>query len=98
MNKYATQAMRHWETYLPQRYQRLPDPQQFFTEMGEQISAQVRELSLVLAGQDPPGEGYLDKVGRLNMARFQAEERVMREIALHEPEASEVQTLSTPKP
>ena len=32
-----------------------------------------------LAGDDPAGEGYLEKVGRLRMARLQAEEQVIRE-------------------
>ncbi len=30
-----------------------------------------------LAGPDPVGEGYLEKVGRLNAARMQAEEKVL---------------------
>ena len=44
------------------------------------------QLSLALAGNDPPGEGYLEKIGRLNMARFNAESDLLRTMALLEPE------------
>ncbi len=43
-------------------------------------------LALDLAGDDPPAEAYLAKVGRLNMARLQAEEIVLREQILPLPE------------
>lgn len=43
------------------------------------MAAQVNALALSLAGDDPTGEGYLAKVGRLRMARLQAEEHVIRE-------------------
>ena len=33
----------------------------------------------LLAGKDTPGEGYLEKVGRLNAAKMQAEEIVLAE-------------------
>jgi hypothetical protein len=34
----------------------------------------------------PPGEGYLDRVGRLGQARRQAEEIVLHDMILLEPE------------
>ena len=37
-------------------------------------------------GPDPVGEGYLEKVGRLNAARMQAEEIVLSELILPAPE------------
>jgi hypothetical protein len=45
-----------------------------------------------LEGPDLPGEGYLEKVGRLNMARMQAEELVLREVILLEPEPETAKT------
>ncbi len=89
MNKYGARAKKHWEKWLPNRYKALPDPETFFTKMGEQISAQVAELTETLAGDDPPGESYLDKVGRRNMARLQAEERILPETALIAPETEQ---------
>jgi hypothetical protein len=44
------------------------------------MANEIITLSLALAGDDPGNEGYLEKVGRLNMARLKAEEQVMREM------------------
>ena len=86
MNQYGAQARRHWQEHLPDRYRQLDDPQSFFTDLGEQMAERVQELAAGLAGPDPVGEGYLDKVGRLNMARLTAEAQVLRE-TLPEPES-----------
>jgi len=48
----------------------------------------VEVLAQALAGEDLPGEGYLDKLGRLQMARVTAESQALRELALLEPEES----------
>jgi hypothetical protein len=65
---------------LPGRYAQIEDPEAFFTDLGEEMAEQVVELTDSIAGPDRPGEGYLGKVGRLNMARLSAEEQVMREM------------------
>ena len=45
------------------------------------------EVAIVhVTGEAPPGEGYLDRVGRLGQARRQAEEIVLAEMILLEPE------------
>jgi hypothetical protein len=82
MNKYGQLVMRHWERTDPARYQALEDPQTFFRELGEQAETQIQELAASLAGPDQPGEEYLQKVGRLNMARLQAEEAVLSDLIL----------------
>lgn len=86
MNQYGAMAQRHWQRWLPHRYSQIPDPESFFAELGEEVAARIGDLTLQLAGPDPAGESYLDKVGRLNMARQQAEEIVLREQVLLEPE------------
>jgi hypothetical protein len=86
MNQYGTRAKQHWQKYLPKRFQQLDDPDSFFSELGEQIAQRVESLADDLAGDDPPGEGYMDKLGRLNMARRDAESQILREMALLEPE------------
>src|ERR1022692_5348285 len=86
MNQYGAMAERHWRRWLPERYQAIQDPDSFFSILGEETAIQIADLAVVLAGDDPPGEGYLEKVGRLNMARLQAEERVLAERGLLEPE------------
>lgn len=86
MNHYGSRAMAHWQRWLPNRYAQIPAPQTFFTDLGQQVADQVAELSTQLAGDDPPDETYMDKVGRLNTARMQAEETVLRELVLLTPE------------
>jgi hypothetical protein len=41
------------------------------------VAAQVEELADFLAGEDWPGEGYLDQVARLFTARMVAEEVIL---------------------
>ena len=81
MNRYGTRAQEHWQTYRPREYAAMTDPTGFFTRIGEQMSAQINALSLSLAGDDPGPEleTFFQKVGRLRMARLQAEEQVIRE-------------------
>jgi hypothetical protein len=87
MNKYAHMAIRHWQTFLPDRLQAIPETERdsFFAQLGEQAAVEIERLQMQLAGPDAAGEGYLEKVGRLNMARLQAEEIVLRELILLEP-------------
>src|ERR1022692_4212915 len=82
VNQYGAMAERHWRRWLPERYQAIQDPDSFFSILGEETASQIEDLAVMLAGDDPPGEGYLEKVGRLNMARLQAEERVLAERVL----------------
>jgi hypothetical protein len=92
MNKYAKLAKQHWARTDPARYAAIEDPETFFSALGEQAESQIQELAQRLAGPDQPGEEYLQKAGRLNMARLQAEEAVLSElvwIAPPEQEGSE---------
>lgn len=89
MNRYGRMAQEHWRRWLPTRYRQIPDPNSFFTTLGQQVEERIVTLSTDIAEDDPPGEGYLDKVGRLNMARLQADEIVLAEQVLlpAEPQA-----------
>ena len=89
MNDYGRLAMMHWRRWLPTRYATIQDPEVFFSTLGRQAENQVLDLAEQLEGPDLPGEGYLEKVGRLNMARMQAEELVLREVILLEPEKAD---------
>lgn len=86
MNQYGAMARRHWARWLPERYAAISDPDSFFSSIGQEAATRIADLALDLAGSDPPGEGYLEKVGRLNMARLQAEEIVLPELILLPPE------------
>jgi hypothetical protein len=86
MNRYGRQAHAHWATWRPNQLSQISDPESFFTELGEQVETQIEALQIALAGDDPGGEDYLQKVGRLRMARFDAEAQVLRELVLLPPE------------
>lgn len=82
MNRYGRQAMRHWQEFDPDRYAAIEDPEAFFTDLGEEVMQQIEIRARALEGTDRVGETYLDKVGRLQMARFTAESEVLRELVL----------------
>ncbi|MGI8412391.1 MAG: TnpV protein [Solirubrobacteraceae bacterium] len=80
MNKYAQLAQRHWQRTDPDRYAQIEDPRAFFTALGERAETEIQAMADSLAGMDQPGETYLEKVGRLNMARLRAEEAILSEL------------------
>jgi hypothetical protein len=86
MNLYGAMAQRHWARWLPSRYAMIQEPEGFFSDLGSRASDRIAELADQFAGDQPPGEGYLDRVGRLGQARRQAEEIVLREMILLDPE------------
>ncbi|QSB13765.1 hypothetical protein JQS43_19695 [Natronosporangium hydrolyticum] len=91
MNQYGSQAKRYWQKNLPRQYGQIEDPVAFFGEMGEAMAEQIDELSRQIAGPDQPGEGYLGKLGRLQMARVEAETEVMRELLPQPEDAQQVE-------
>ncbi|RNL51846.1 TnpV protein [Arthrobacter oryzae] len=88
MNKYGRQAQEAWKAASPTCYSQIQDPEEFFTRLGEEAQEQVDGLWMRLAGPDPQGETYLEKVGRLNAARNQAEE-IVRYDLLSPPESED---------
>jgi hypothetical protein len=95
MNRYGSMAMRHWQRTDPARFQAIPESERvtFFTELGERAESEIQALADAVAGSDRPGETYLQKVGRLNQARFDAESEILREMILipdpNDPEIDE---------
>lgn len=84
--KYARMAEQHWRRWRPTQVAQMPDPSSFFSELGAQAASQINDLTFDLAGDDPPDETYMRKLGRLQMARIRAEEMVLPELILVEPE------------
>lgn len=82
MNEYATMAAEHWRTYLPNRYRQISNPDQYFQRLGQEVETEIAELTEAMAGDDPQGEDYLGKVGRLTAATQQAREKVLAERVL----------------
>ena len=86
MNKYGMMARSHWRTWLPERYAAIGEPDSFFSTLGQEAESQIEDLADRLAGDGQPGEGYLERAGRLAAARSQAEEIVLPQLILPEPE------------
>jgi len=82
----AARARAHWQKWRPNELAQLADPQAFFEELSREAQRQIEDLGAHLAGQGPPGEPYLEQVGRLRMARFDATALVMRDLVLLPPE------------
>jgi len=85
MNRYAQIAQQHWTRWLPERVAAMTDQQTFFETLGEDVERQIDEMATALAGEDRPGETYLEKLGRLREARMTAESDVLRETVLLPP-------------
>jgi hypothetical protein len=84
--KYARMAEQHWRRWRPSQVAEMADPSSFFLELGAEAASQISDLTFELAGDDPPDETYMRKLGRLQMARLRAEEMVLPELILVEPE------------
>jgi len=92
VNQYGEMARRHWARWLPARFAAIGNPQTFFKNLGDEAEQRITALAWELAGDDPPGEGYLDKAGRLGEARHRAEQIVLDEMILLPPELGTDQT------
>lgn len=88
MNTYGKFAQDTWKMLAPRQYELIVNPEEWFTNLGKEAENAVGDLSVKIAGQDLPGESYLEKVGRLNAAKTQAEEIVRVEILT--PQAEEL--------
>lgn len=86
MNRYGVMAQEHWARWLPTRYATISHPGSFFSDLGTRMEQRIDSLAAELAGDDPPGEDYLGKAGRLGEARHRAEQIVLAEEVLLEPE------------
>jgi hypothetical protein len=86
MGRMAYLSERHWRQHLPTAYATISDTAAFFQELEDEAAHQVDDLMESLAGPEPAGETYIEKVGRYRMARLQAEEIVFPEVLMPTPE------------
>ncbi|WP_270451712.1 TnpV protein [Kocuria marina] len=85
MNTYGKFAQETWKMTAPAEYALIPDPDQWFEQLGEEASIRVDDLMMALAGPDPVGETFLEKWGRLNASKMQAEEIVRAQMLTPDP-------------
>ena len=86
LSYYGELVRRQWEGCLPAICQQIRHPGNFFAVLGEVIAQRIDQHADDLAGDDPPGEGYLAKVARLTAARDRAQQRVLGEYLLLPPD------------
>ena len=85
---YTEMVRRYYTEHRPLATQALGTPQEtedFFRHLGAQIEEQVQQGEDQIAGTAPVGETYLEHVGRLRMARAQAQEIALADLLYNTP-------------
>jgi len=96
VNQYGSLAWQHWQRWRPTALSRIEDPETFFARLGIEVADQIHATASSLAGDDPGGESYQERLGRLTNARFTAEETVLREMVLLPQEPGNQETEPAP--
>ena len=78
-----------WPWFGPPWYEQVEDLDTYLAAYWCALHLSAAELAELLAGDDPLGEGYLAKVGRLIAGRYQAEEIISHEYGPLTPEDEE---------
>ncbi len=86
MNRYGVIVQRHWARWLPRQYAAISDPESFFSTLGEEVARQIDDLTDELVGEIRRSDSYLAHVGRLFAARAIAEELILPQRVLPDPE------------
>lgn len=88
MNRYGLTAQEHWARHAPSRYAAIEDPQEFFTDLGEQVAALVATMSEHLEQVLPRDLPYLEQVAALRAVQKQAEDAALAELVFSVPAES----------
>lgn len=75
-----------WPWFGPRWYELIDDPEPYLAVYWCALHLSADELAELLAGDDPPGEGFLAKATRLFAARHLAEEIISHEDGSPVPE------------
>ena len=75
-----------WPWFGPPWYEQVDDLDTYLATYWCALHLSAAELAELLADDDPPGEGYLAKAGRLTAARQQAQEIISHEYGPPAPE------------
>ncbi|MEV4252754.1 hypothetical protein AB0J52_06245 [Spirillospora sp. NPDC049652] len=91
MNQYGRRAMRHWKEFLPDKFAELDEPEEFFTALGEQALEEIDSLADALDRKYPDRDrvGHVDRSAQLSTARRIAENQVVRDLLLVDPDDME---------
>lgn len=89
MNHYGVMAWEHWRKARPQELAELTDPERFFTQLGEQVQAEIRHRRQAQEATLELGDNYLQNLGLLNNVQMTVEDEVLREMVFTEPETTD---------
>lgn len=92
MNRYAQIAIDQHRRHRPLEHSLIDDPVRFFTEIGEEIQAEVKNLRDEILGRPRPGESIEDYRLRSYQALATAEELVLADHWLFQPETETDET------
>ena len=57
VNHYGAKARDHWRKHLPGRLAQIPDPEAFFTQLGETAATEIDQIADALAQTTTAGRG-----------------------------------------
>lgn len=80
MNRYGLHARRRWTEIDPQRVAAIMNPQEFFTDLGDQILQRVTDLTDAILAKEPAKEPVRDREAQIATATQTAEEIVFAEL------------------
>jgi hypothetical protein len=96
MNRYGQLALDHSRKHRPGAYSQIPDPERFFAEAGETIAAQISAARDEILGPRRRGEDVEAYRLRGYQALAMAEETVLADHYLFQPEDPTPATDETP--
>ncbi|WP_327391477.1 hypothetical protein OG728_39060 (plasmid) [Streptomyces microflavus] len=84
VNQYGRMAEQHWQEHRPGSISAIGDPESFFTELGTDVQNEVRARWTAGRVNEAAvaGESFLERAGRLQQLRREAEGEVLRELVL----------------
>ncbi|MDP9332188.1 MAG: hypothetical protein M3Q30_02580 [Actinomycetota bacterium] len=85
-NQYGMLAREHMVRWCPNHYTQIPDPDDYFQMLGQEILNEIENLEQTLLQLQHPATTFAEKAGRANMARMMAEERILAERVFLSPE------------
>lgn len=96
MSSFERTARQNWQGLAPSAVEQMENPDEFFRAKAQEAQEMFDAILPGIEGPDVPGESYLEKVGRLNAARLQAEATVNEQVLT--PPQDEQEELEEPEP
>lgn len=95
MNQYGSLAQQMWTRSAPSEVAQMENPEEFFTELGEQVQTRIEVMVQEPEAQLPADLEAMERVRRLNEIRRQAEEVALSEL-VYEPVGLAAASAATP--